>query len=66
MVSSLRANAGLTCPVALKDDDAEGDEGTGEKDEKEEQDADEVAKKAPKEILPTGRVVGIAKRNWRP
>lgn len=37
-----------------------------EKEKQEKQDADEVSKKVPKEILPTGRVVGIAKRNWRP
>ncbi|GMK57604.1 hypothetical protein CspeluHIS016_0404380 [Cutaneotrichosporon spelunceum] len=53
--------------VALKDDDADGDEGSGEKEEsKEAMDVDEMTKKAPREILPTGRVVGIAKRNWRP
>lgn len=59
----------LTHAVALKDDDVEGDEGAGveaEKETKEQKDSDEVSNKAPKEIMPTGRVVGIAKRNWRP
>jgi exosome complex exonuclease DIS3/RRP44 len=60
--------------VALKDDDAddEGGEETKELDEeavrekKEAAEAAEVAKKNPLEKQPTGRVVGVFKRNWRP
>ncbi|KAL7418616.1 exosome catalytic subunit dis3 [Cryptotrichosporon argae] len=56
--------------VALRDDDAEEDEGAGvaEKEEKAEEaekmDVDEVSKKR-KEVVPTGKVVGVIKRNWR-
>lgn len=54
--------------IALKDDDVEGDEAgavEAEKEKDEEMDVEEVKQKDPKEILPTGRVVGITKRNWR-
>lgn len=54
--------------IALKDDDVEGDEGADSeaiKEKEERMDTAEVTKKAPKEVLPTGRVVGIMKRNWR-
>jgi exosome complex exonuclease DIS3/RRP44 len=57
--------------VALRDDDAEDDEGAGvgEKEakdaEKESMDVDDEAKKKPREVQPTGRVVGVIKRNWR-
>ncbi|EKC97971.1 nucleolar exosome component, involved in rRNA processing and RNA degradation, Dis3p [Trichosporon asahii var. asahii CBS 8904] len=53
--------------VALKDDDVEGDDvAVEEKTEKqEEMDVEEVTKKAKREVMPTGRVVGVTKRNWR-
>ena len=57
--------------VTLRDDDAEDDEGSGlaEKERVEERgekmDVEEIARKKPKEIQPTGRVVGVIKRNWR-
>lgn len=52
--------------VALKDDDVEG-EGVAEAKEEDEEkmDTEEITVKAPKEVLPTGRVVGVMKRNWR-
>lgn len=46
----------------------EGDEGSGleaVREKEESKDTSEVAKKAPREVLPTGRVVGVTKRNWR-
>lgn len=50
----------------LKDDDVEGEGVAEDKTEKEEKmDTEEVTAKAPKQILPTGRVVGVMKRNWR-
>ncbi|ODN80426.1 hypothetical protein, variant [Cryptococcus amylolentus CBS 6039] len=56
--------------LALRDDDVEDDEFGGVPDkeiQKEKSEALETqdAKKNKKEILPTGRVVGIVKRNWR-
>nr|KIR44756.1 exosome complex exonuclease DIS3/RRP44 [Cryptococcus bacillisporus CA1280] len=56
--------------IALRDDDVEDDESGGVADkefvkEKQERLETEDAKKNKKEILPTGRVVGIVKRNWR-
>ncbi|WRT64860.1 uncharacterized protein IL334_001796 [Kwoniella shivajii] len=57
--------------VALRDDDADDDESPGlaekerEKAKGEKMDVDEATKKKPKDILPTGRVIGIVKRNWR-
>ncbi|TYJ56322.1 hypothetical protein B9479_003014 [Cryptococcus floricola] len=56
--------------LALRDDDVEDDEFGGIPDkeiQKEKSEAIETqdAKKNKKEILPTGRVVGIVKRNWR-
>lgn len=57
--------------VALRDDDAEDDEGAGVGDQetkdqkKESMDVDEVTGKKPREVQPTGRVVGVVKRNWR-
>ena len=57
-------------PVALKDDDVEDEEGLQvEKDtreaKQESMDVDDESKRKPKDILPTGKVVGVAKRNWR-
>ncbi|WVQ84127.1 hypothetical protein IAT38_006274 [Cryptococcus sp. DSM 104549] len=57
--------------LALRDDDADDDEGTGVPDKEllkektEKMEVDQEIRKRPKEILPTGRVVGIVKRNWR-
>lgn len=56
--------------IALRDDDVEDDESGGVADkefvkEKQERLETEDAKKNKKEIMPTGRVVGIVKRNWR-
>lgn len=57
--------------MALRDDDAEDDEGTGlgDKEEKnkkaEAMDVDQATKSEPRAVQPTGRVVGIVKRNWR-
>jgi exosome complex exonuclease DIS3/RRP44 len=57
--------------VALKDDDAEDDEGAGvadkekEKDREEKMDVEDISGKKPRDIQPTGRVVGVIKRNWR-
>lgn len=57
--------------VALKDDDAEDDEGAGvvEKDKlagaAETMDVDAETKATTRAIQPTGRVVGVVKRNWR-
>lgn len=61
--------------VALKDDDADDDnEGDGAESvaaiearlaAREQADAKQVADKQPKEVMPTGKVVGIIKRNWR-
>ncbi len=57
--------------VALKDDDAEDDEGAGlaekeqEKEDEEKMDVEEVTRKRKRDIQPTGRVVGVVKRNWR-
>ncbi|KAK6903838.1 hypothetical protein I203_107346 [Kwoniella mangroviensis CBS 8507] len=57
--------------LALRDDDADDDESPGlaekeiEKSKAETMDVDEETKRKPKDILPTGRVVGIVKRNWR-
>ncbi|OXG95921.1 exosome complex exonuclease DIS3/RRP44 [Cryptococcus neoformans A2-102-5] len=56
--------------IALRDDDVEDDESGGVADkefvkEKQERLETDDAKKNRKEILPTGRVVGIVKRNWR-
>jgi exosome complex exonuclease DIS3/RRP44 len=57
--------------VALKDDDAEDDEGGGvpereaRVEEKEKMDVDGETKARQREVQPTGKVVGIIKRNWR-
>lgn len=57
--------------MALRDDDAEDDEGAGVVDQetkdtqKESMDVDHETKKKPGEVQPTGRVVGVIKRNWR-
>ncbi|WVF69920.1 hypothetical protein IAT40_004704 [Kwoniella sp. CBS 6097] len=57
--------------LALRDDDADDDEGPGlaEKEKKkaqeEKMDVDQAAKRKPQAVLPTGRVVGVVKRNWR-
>lgn len=57
--------------AALKNDDADdsGDEEVAidelERERKEKRDGDEVAAKNSLEKLPTGRVVGVFKRNWR-
>lgn len=58
-------------PVALRDDDAEDDEGAGVGDQeakdqkKESMEVDNETQKKPREVQPTGRVVGVVKRNWR-
>lgn len=68
-VSRCHRSADLT--VALRDDDAEDDEGAGvgdqeAKDQKKESiEVDNETQKKPKEVQPTGRVVGVVKRNWR-
>lgn len=57
--------------MALRDDDAEDDEGAGlgDKEEKnkkmEVMDVDQSTKREPRAVQPTGRVVGVVKRNWR-
>ena len=57
--------------MALRDDDAEDDEGAGIADKEEEKEKDEVmdvedeTRRKPREVQPTGRVVGVIKRNWR-
>ena len=57
--------------VALRDDDADDDEGAGltEKEAEgagdENMDVEEETRKKPRDVQPTGRVVGIIKRNWR-
>ena len=58
--------------VALKDDDAEDDEGAGgvaererKKAEEEKKDVEDLTKRKPADVMPTGRVVGVIKRNWR-
>ncbi|WWC59353.1 uncharacterized protein I303_101905 [Kwoniella dejecticola CBS 10117] len=57
--------------VALRDDDADDDESPGlaererAKAKEDIMDVDEETKRKPKNILPTGKVVGIVKRNWR-
>lgn len=61
----------LTCPAALKNDDADdsGDEEAAldeiERERKEKINVEEVALKNAIEKQPTGRVVGVFKRNWR-
>lgn len=60
------------CPAALKNDDADDSEGEDinseevAREKKEALEAAEVARLNPVEKQPTGRVVGIFKRNWRP
>jgi hypothetical protein len=62
----------ISFPVALKDDDADDEEPEAEEATrteaqlaaKEEQNAKELAAK-PKIKQPTGKVVGVIKRNWR-
>lgn len=55
----------------LKNDDAEGSDGEGELDEDEKRLRDREAKMVkagptdPSEKQPTGRIIGIIKRNWR-
>ena len=57
--------------MELRDDDAEDDEGAGladgeaEKEDTEKMDVESVTKKKPRDVQPTGRVVGVVKRNWR-
>lgn len=57
--------------MALRDDDAEDDEGAGVGDQEakdkqaEAMDVDQESKRKPREVQPTGRVVGVVKRNWR-
>lgn len=57
--------------VALKDDDAEDDEGAGVADrearkaEQERKDVEDESKRKPKAVQPTGKVIGVVKRNWR-
>jgi exosome complex exonuclease DIS3/RRP44 len=57
--------------VALRDDDAEDDEGAGVVDQepkdkqRQSMDVDDETKRKPREVQPTGRVVGVIKRNWR-
>ena len=57
--------------VALKDDDADDDEDIGVTEEekraaaREKVEAEEAAKRKPRDVLPTGKVVGVIKRNWR-
>ena len=56
--------------VTLRDDDAENDENARpvseilkERDEKE--DVGHETRKRPSEVQPSGRVIGVVKRNWR-
>lgn len=59
--------------VALRDDDADDDEGEAETvaamearlAAREQAEAKQVADKQSKEVMPTGKVVGVMKRNWR-
>ncbi|KAI9635360.1 uncharacterized protein MKK02DRAFT_36673 [Dioszegia hungarica] len=57
--------------LALKDDDADDDEDAGVTEEekraaaREKVEAEEAAKRKPRDVLPTGKVVGVIKRNWR-
>ncbi|WVR04559.1 hypothetical protein IAU60_001566 [Kwoniella sp. DSM 27419] len=57
--------------LALRDDDADDDETPGlaerekKKAQQENSDVTQATKQKPKDIMPTGRVVGIVKRNWR-
>ncbi|WWD22110.1 hypothetical protein CI109_106599 [Kwoniella shandongensis] len=57
--------------VALRDDDADDDEGAGvldkelEQQKSETKEVEDETRKKPRDILPTGRVVGVVKRNWR-
>lgn len=57
--------------MALRDDDAEDDEGAGLGDKEENNkkaevmDVDKSTKGEPRAVQPTGRVVGVVKRNWR-
>lgn len=61
----------LTLSVALRDDDAEDDEGAGVEDrekqnaKQEEMDVEDQTRRKPRDVQPTGRVVGVMKRNWR-
>ena len=57
--------------VALRDDDADDDESAGlaekeaEKATAERTDVEKQTRKKPRDIQPTGKVVGVVKRNWR-
>ncbi len=57
--------------VELRDDDAEDDEGAGIAEKEMEKEGEEMmdvggrTRKKPRAIQPTGRVVGVVKRNWR-
>lgn len=57
--------------MELRDDDAEDDEGAGNDDKErrakaaEKMAVDEITKRKPRDVQPTGRVVGAIKRNWR-
>jgi exosome complex exonuclease DIS3/RRP44 len=57
--------------VVLKDDDADDDEGAGidegekKKADDERMDVEDRSGGKPREVQPTGKVVGVTKRNWR-
>lgn len=57
--------------MALRDDDAEDDEGAGLGDKEEDNKkteaivVDQASTREPRAVQPTGRVVGVVKRNWR-
>ena len=61
----------ISSVVALRDDDAEDNEGGGvaevekQKEAEERMDVDDETKRKPRAVQPTGRVVGVVKRNWR-
>jgi exosome complex exonuclease DIS3/RRP44 len=56
----------------LRDDDVEDEEGSGGVAEKEarqaaaeRKDVEDETKRKPRDVMPTGKVVGVIKRNWR-
>ncbi|CAD6582390.1 MAG: exosome catalytic subunit dis3 [Tremellales sp. Tagirdzhanova-0007] len=57
--------------VALRDDDADDDEGADlaeketEKEGAERRDVEDETRRKPRDVQPTGKVVGVVKRNWR-
>lgn len=71
MILSCWRQAFTSGAVELRDDDAEDDEASGgaeqeqQKEDEERMDVNSAAKKKPRDIQPTGRVVGVVKRNWR-